>query len=341
MKHAKIFAFALAALAVTGVRAEGSYAGVALGLQFDLASLGKTILLDGLESPTAPPPDVGNASCVSVIVCPPKTAGATSNQQVIVPENKLEVYKKLSFGFIDYNNKNGGPMTGLAMKAFYEKEWTNAFVRAGVNYTRKIKGGDTSSSIAGIEWYHVKFDYRSLITPVYLGLKTNVGETTSFYMGGGLNYYEGGFSLSGTNIGAIPTYILNVNTTGTTNNNPVAQLVGTIGLTPTLSCPATGSQNTGTAGTTNCAVSPTKAFGLYGDHVKFNAAGVGFNFVMGIEKKLESGDKLFFEFEQIIAGENGDGGTHSIGGYLSFAPLVSYPQNLSGTVYTVGYKMHM
>ncbi|HMW58493.1 MAG TPA: hypothetical protein PKA91_02470, partial [Leptospiraceae bacterium] len=92
MKHAKILAFALAALFATAIQAEGSYVGFGLGIQFNLASLGNTIVNDGLQGTAAgPPPNVranngaGGPNCMLTQTCP-ADAFATDNQKVVVDE---------------------------------------------------------------------------------------------------------------------------------------------------------------------------------------------------------------------------------------------------------------
>jgi hypothetical protein len=81
--------------------------------------------------------------------------------------------------------------------------------------------------------------------------------------------------------------------------------------------------------------------GIWGSKAKFKAEGLGFNFVTGIEKKLETGDKLFFEIGQVVAGGIGRRGFKDPGAISAFAPVAAYPVDLSGTTYSFGYKMHM
>jgi len=315
MKHAKFWAFALvvAAVSTTGLRAEGGYVGFGLGLQFNLASLGETIVNDGLEAPGAGrAPNVsstngaGGRLCLLNNSCPEDTT-ATSNQKMIIDEKTLVVYNKLTLGGIAV--KTGGPMTGGTLKVFYEKENpSGVFFRGGLQHTRKITGGHTTSSVAGIQWYETEWNYSSLTIPLYAGFKAGVSESVQVYMGGGLNYTKGFWTLDGTNVGIIPT---------------AALASGSLGLVPT---------NKSTT---------TQLNSVQSANIKLRASGMGFNFITGIEKKMESGDKLFFEIEQIVAGGIGRRGTSHPTAWTAFAPIVAYPVNLSGTNYTFGYKMSM
>lgn len=315
MKHAKLMALGLFAVAFTTAQAEGAYLGFGLGLQFDLAGLGKTITVDGLDSPTSPAGDCTTSTYqTNGGFC--TVTGTPVRQKLIEPENKYIALEKISGGWTNIDNSNGGPMVGAALKVFYEKNWDNTFVRGGVNYTKKIKGGHTKISTGGVEWYNLNFGYQSLVVPLYYGFKTSVGETSSVYAGGGINWFRGGFSLEGSNMGSIANAL---------NNAPQS---------PTLIRGGSGVYSTVDATT---AVATHR--GVVYDRIAFRASGIGFNFLIGVEKKLASGDKLFFEFEHIISG--GQPHAYTEGAIAAFAPVVSYPQNLSGTVYTFGYKMAM
>lgn len=314
MKHAKFWAFALVAVAFTsGLRAEGAYIGFGLGLQFNLASLGETIVNDGLEAPGAgAAPNLattngaGGRACLATNTCP-EDITATSNQKLIIDEKTLTVYNKLTLGGISV--KAGGPMHGLTMKGFYEKETASGvFFRGGLQWTRKIAGGETTSSVAGIQWYETSWNYSAVAIPLYAGFKAGVSESVSVYMGGGINYTSGFWSVEGTNVGLIPT---------------AALPTGSLGLVPTTK-------------------SSTTAFnGIWAAKIKFRSSGQGFNFITGIEKKMASGDKLFFEIENMVAGGIGRRGLSHPTAWTSFAPIVAYPVNFSGTNYTFGYKMAM
>jgi len=326
MKHAKLMTLALFGLAFTGIQAEGSYLGFGLGLQFDLASLGKTITTDGLDaSGVGAPPylstnnGVGGSQCLINNNCPPNPYSG-SRQQVIVDEKTLIAYSKFTYGAISAHTS--GPMTGAVLKAFYEKDLSpSSSIRVGLNYTRKIMGGETSSEAMGVSWYQITWNYWSVVTPAYFILKAGVGETGTVYGGGGINYAKGGWSLSGTNLGWIPTTFVTRWITG-----------GSLGLVPTQSPASTG------FGTASLASSPQ---GVWGAKQSFKAEGLGFNFIIGVEKKLASGDKLFFEIENIVAGGFGHQAAQSPGAVTAIAPVAAYPVNLSGTIYTFGYKMAM
>lgn len=333
MKHAKILAFALAALFATAIQAEGSYVGFGLGIQFNLASLGNTIVNDGLQGTAAgPPPNVranngaGGANCMLTQTCP-ADAFATDNQKVIVDEKTLVALSRLTLGNMDA--KVSGPMIGGEIKAFYEKEFASgAWVRGGAGLMRKIAGGSTISHAAGIEWYNVQWNYSRLNIPIMGGFKAGIGETVSVYAGGGLSYNKGFFQLTGTNLGNVPTTFL-------------ARYGTSVGLVTTVGAGNQFNINPVTGAVTTPTSTSASLQGIWGSKAKFKAEGLGFNFVTGIEKKLETGDKLFFEIGQVVAGGIGRRGFKDPGAISAFAPVAAYPVDLSGTTYSFGYKMHM
>ena len=160
------------------------------------------------------------------------------------------------------------------------------------------------------------------------GFKAGIGETVSVYAGGGLSYNKGFFQLTGTNLGNVPTTFL-------------ARYGTSVGLVTTIAAKDQYTINPTTGVITPATSSPASPQGIWGSKAKFKAEGLGFNFVTGIEKKLESGDKLFFEIGQVVAGGIGRRGFKDPGAISAFAPVAAYPVDLSGTTYSFGYKMHM
>ncbi len=286
------------ALAVTGLHAEGSYIGLGAGLMFNLGQLGGTIANDGLNS------SVGNRAATS------NNEELGTQQKLIYPENELvglEVNTNQAF-----RAKTSGAMTGLVLTAYFEKEFTWAFVRGGVSYNKKVRGGHSEATVATIKWYDVSWDYKAFAVPVYVGIKAGVGDSASVYFGGGVNYHEGGWDLYGTNMGDIPTALLGRGVGAHTVRDNV-----------------TGA---------------TKGGNLYNERIEFRVKGYGFNFVMGAEGKLESGNKIFFEIDTLLAG-GGYGTSYARNQANStrdhFAAIPVKVTVLAGTSYSFGYKMKM
>ncbi len=293
------------ALSTSGLYAEGTYLGLSLGLQFDLASLGGTITKDGLDS-TRPyaNPTGANATCGT-----PFCANTPGTQKAIIPENNLISLSRFSAGLV--STETNGPMTGLDVGVHLEFEGDGTFWRIGVSHVSKILGGYTTASVldnSPLEyiWYQIEWDYYAWHVPFYWGLKAGVGESGSVYAGIGLNYSAGGWSLGGYNDGDALAFLTQQGTV--TTNGPV------------------GSQTSGSRP-------------VFAEAVKFRTSSISPNFVIGVEHKLSSGDKLFIEFETIVGGGLAVGGTKSQGGALAISPFPSYPVNLSGTHYKFGYKM--
>lgn len=302
-KASRLLTLAVAGFFATQVHAEGAYLGLGLGLQFDLAGLGETITKDGLDTNKWNNFDATNV-----------TAGTLPTQQkLIVPENEVDVYQQGGL----MTGKTSGVMNGGILSVFWEKEGDSFFWRAGVDYTKKIMGGKTEATFATVKWLDQYWDYHCWNIPVYAGMKAGVGETASVYGGLGLNYYSGGWEVGGTNNGQIPFELSNgYLTPGAHFNQTIAQIQA--GATPTGGGPVLGEQ------------------------IRFHKTGIGFNFLMGIERKLQSGNKTYFEIEHVIAGGMDNAPVRSYGSLaLSSAGNVSYPINLSGTRFKFGVKVAM
>ena len=304
----KLLAVAFTTVFASSVHAE-NYLGLGAGLQFDLGQLTNTIVLDGLES------SVGNANLTGVTRlqgCGTNTACQTevpgTNQDLIISERNLDALDK-STGDMLFDNDLRGGMTGLQLTAFYESEGDNTFWRIGVMYTKKIMGGHTESRLLGFKWLDQKWDYYAWQVPFYYGFKTGIGESASVYAGGGVHYFRGGWNVGGYILGDVPTYLLG------TATGPHTVL----------------DANTGAL----------KGGNVIGEAVRFRVSGIGFNFLIGVEKKLASGNKLFFEIDSAYSGGIYNAKAESQAGTQGLAPFPSYPIAIGGWSYRFGYKIAM
>lgn len=300
--------------AFSGVSAEGSYIGFGIGLQDNLGSLQNTIVVDGLGAGAVYPDKSGHTAglgCGAVTAANTcYRAGNKGTQDLIISENTLIGLEKNTGGLI--RSETSGGMIGAVLSVFYESEINDGmFWRAGLNYTKKILGGQSDSYIfkntpLQYKWYDITWDYYSYHVPVYFGLKAGVGESSAVYGGAGLNYAQGGWNLGGTNNGDVPGLITSadIGTQTTTNSR------GAVIQTPVVA-----------------------------EAVKFRVRSIGYQFMIGLETKLESGNKVFFELETIKAGAQGKVLTESNGGTQGLAGIAVYPISLSGTSFKFGYKL--
>ncbi len=311
--------------ATSAVSAE-SYLGLGVGLNFNLGSLANTILNDGLDSGRGHPDLTANTGTTGT--CSVATAiasgGSTgfdstcrtevrgNKQQLIAPENELKALSKATGRLIEVDTN--GSMTGLVLSAYYETnvltDW--AFFRVGLDYTFKVLGGETKSTIGGaIEWYKVIWDYKAINIPVYLGIKAAIGEKTAVYMGLGLNYFRGGWEVGGNNMGDLVAY-----GTGLTSYGAV-----------TVEDPANGNRPVGG--------------GFIGESIKLKGSGVGFNFLIGLEGKMASGNKFFMEYEIVTSGVVPVSQVKTAAAASHLAPFASKPVLVGGTNYKFGMKFPM
>lgn len=237
-------------------------------------------------------------------------------QKLIVEENKLDVLSKTPF----VEAKQGSAMTGGVFSVFYEKERTNDFFRVGADYTTKIMGGHTEAKLLGLTTMDITWNYQALHIPAYYGLKAGVGENASVYGGLGLHYYKGGWGLKGSADGQIA--------------HDIAAVAGVTALAGM----ATGPYNSN-----SIYLGQPYAGGnlpVLGENIQFDVSGIGFNFLIGLERKLQSGDKTYFEIEYMVGAKMDNAPVRSIGTIASLASTgsISYPINLSGTRFKFGYK---
>lgn len=233
----------------------------------------------------------------------------TPGRDMIVPENTLDVLSKAGILSVDQNSA----MTGGILSIFWEVEGQNTFWRVGADYTRKIMGGHTSASLAGHKMIDMTWSYEALHVPLYWGMKAGVGESASVYGGLGLHYFRGGWGIEGD------------------SNGQLLYELGGFSVAPH------SDQKILTQG----AAHTSGLYPVIGEKVKFDVNGIGFNFLLGVERKLQSGNKTFFEIEHVIGGKMDNAPVRAIGTIRSLAPTgsISYPINLSGTRYRFGIKI--
>lgn len=249
-----------------------------LGLQTDLGQLGSTIMVDGLTASTGP------------------------GDKAIVAENKLKTASAATGNKLMYSPKSEGALTGGILNLGYERDIKeHFFARISLNYTEKIMGGHNITKVGVYDWYNVRFNYHSWIIPVHFGLKLKMTDKSTFYIGGGMNYYQGGFGIKGRVDG---------------------KSIASLGDRGKLLADALGVSNTQ----------------IIDEDVQFRVKGKGMNWVIGASAPLDDKTSVFFEVETILSGQQGKGVTKSEGGKQAMAYEVYYPVILGGTIYRVGYK---
>ncbi|TGK35818.1 porin OmpL1 [Leptospira andrefontaineae] len=270
-----------------------SYITGGLGLQFDLGSLGDTIATDGLDSST-------NYSTTAT----DGTPGALP-RRAIIPENRLLSLQHTTMGLI--SAKTSGAMTGLVMSLGYEQDFGKAFFwRVNAHYTRKVMGGDTNAKFLGQGFYDITWDYHAVQVPVNVGIKLSVTEDTSFYIGAGVHYFNGGWSLAGSNrLSSVHDALVAAGVSSTTLLGLVAD-----GTNP----PANWEKTT------------------------FQVSGVAPNWLIGAQSRISDKGHIYMEVETLFSFKYGIAHPRSEGGAQGLAPSVAYPQVLGGNQYRFGYK---
>lgn len=259
---------------------------VGLGIQFDPNGLGGTIVKDGLDS-GQPKYDANG--------------GYAGQQKAVIAENKLQTLQNLTGGLISY--KSTGPMTAGSLTLGYEKDvGDNFFFRTGLNLSTKVMGGRTSATASGYDWYDVTWHYKSIVIPVFFGIKLNVGQRSAIYVAPGIHYYQAQWGLKGRNDGA-----------------------GLDGVTAGLakSLPVAGD-----------AARP----GVVNEDAKFSGNGFGTSWLTGVQTKVTEKGYAFMEIETHFSYTQANAGTKSAGGIAAIAPQPAYPVTVGGNVYRVGYK---
>jgi len=330
MKLIKKLLILVLGFSVGGVFAQSAYLGYGLGLQVDLAGLGGTITKDGLDN-------------------------RYGTQKIIIPENTIDVYHRS--GLVSRETK--GAMTGLALSVFYERDMADFFYRIEGSYTRKILGGYTKAQLAGYTFIEQSWDFYSLVVPLYLGIRANVSESASVYGAFGINYFRGGWSLSGTVDGATPC---DVGRQLTGENTLCGLAPNGLGLInpilpnetdPTLvQIPVFTGNPPAQTGFSFAPVFPPRAKkilenpdllykgAIFGEQIVFDVSGIGFNFLIGVDKKLQSGSKFYFELEYLLSAKMDNAPVRSEGtvNQLASTGNISYPIVVGGLRYRLGYK---
>ena len=305
MKLIKKLLILVLGFSVGGVFAQSAYLGYGLGLQFDLGGLGGTITKDGLDN-------------------------RYGTQKIIIPENTIDVLQRSGL----VSRETNGAMTGLALSVFYERDMADFFYRIEGSYTRKIIGGYTKAQLVGYTLIEQSWDFYSLVVPLYLGIKANVSESASVYGAFGINYFRGGWSLSGTVDGATPCFVGRE----LTGQNTLCGL-GPSGIG--LVDPLTGVTGTG-ANVAAVRSNPEALYSgaIFGEQIVFDVSGVGFNFLIGLDKKLQSGSKFYFELEYLLDAKMDNAPVKSPGtvNQLASTGNISYPIVVGGLRYRFGYK---
>ncbi|MGJ4790278.1 porin OmpL1 [Leptospira koniambonensis] len=271
-----------------------SYVMGSAGLQFDLGDLGSTIATDGLDS----------SSNYATMDSTNTTPGVLPRRAVI-PENRLLTLQHSSNGLI--SAKTSGAMTGLVLSLGYEQDFGKTFFwRVNAHYTRKVMGGDTEAKFAGQSFYHMTWDYNAIQIPVNIGIKLSVSEDASIYIGAGVHYFKGGWSLAGNN-----------------RLNDVHELLVAAGITDTT---VLGLVADGTDPSANW------------ENTKFNVSGIAPNWLLGAQARISDKGHIYMEMETLFSFKYGIAHPTSEGGIIGLAPSVAYPQVLGGNQYRFGYK---
>ncbi|RHX88527.1 porin OmpL1 [Leptospira stimsonii] len=291
-----------------------SYGIVGFGLQLDLGQLGGTITKDGLDAATyygpvrsSNPCTVGtDAGCVQD---PSKAAGngtyiGVAPRRAIPAENRLITLERTSGGLINAATTKGA-MVGGNLMVGYESDFSKYFFwRVAAEYTQKISGGITKADIAGYNIVDITWGFSSIVIPATVGIKINVTEDAAVYMGAGLNYFNGGWSLNGTN-----------------NIKGGYDLLTAAGLTPIANLLSDGTDPVTTR-----------------EHTRFRASGIAPNFLIGTQARVTDKGHVFIELETIMSAAYSVGKTQSVGGASNLSPYPAYPIVVGGQVYRFGYK---
>ncbi|EPG75108.1 hypothetical protein LEP1GSC058_0074 [Leptospira fainei serovar Hurstbridge str. BUT 6] len=273
-----------------------SYIFGSLGTQFDLGQLGKTITQDGQ-----------NASSYYDVQSSDGQNGVAT-RRALIPEDRLVTLQHTTNGLISVKTK--GPMTGGVISFGYEKDFGKVFFwRISGNYTRKIMGGYSEAKFAGYQYYDITYDYNAVQIPVDIGIKLSISEDAAIYIGAGIHYFKGGWSLAGSN-----------------RMEDVHQyLVTNLGPTNTI---------------TNLVADGTSPQSNW-ENTRFNAAGFAPNWLIGAQARLSEKGYFFMEAETFYSFQYGVGHTRSLGGIISLAPSPGFPVILGGTQYRFGYKFEI
>ena len=271
----KITIYFLFLLSTIPVTAE-SYVFGGMGMQLDLGQLGATIVTDGLDSS-----DGGKA---------------------IVAENKLKTAAAATGNTMMNVPVASSAMLGGVFNIGYEKDiGERFFARTSVNYTDKIAGGHTIAKAGIYDWYNVRWNFQSWVIPVHFGIKIKTSDKSSVYIGGGMNYYQGGFGIKGRVDGA----------TLASAGGIARKVTDALGVSNTQ---------------------------IFDEDIQFRVKGTGLNWIIGASTPVSEKGSVFFEVETILSGQMGKGISKSEGGRKAIAYEAYYPVIIGGTIYRFGFK---
>ncbi|MBM9502636.1 porin OmpL1 [Leptospira sp. 201903071] len=291
-----------------------SYGIVGFGLQLDLGQLGGTITKDGLDAATYYGPVRSSNVCTvgtdaGCIQDPSKATGSgtyigVAPRRAIPAENRLITLERTSGGIINAGTTKGA-MVGGNLMVGYESDFAKYFFwRVAAEYTQKISGGVTKADIAGYSIVDITWGFSAIVIPATVGIKLNVTEDTAVYMGAGLNYFNGGWSLNGTN-----------------NIKGGYDILTAAGVTSLANLLSDGTDPVTTR-----------------EHTRFRASGIAPNFLIGTQARVTDKGHVFIELETIMSAAYSVGKTQSVGGASNLSPYPAYPIVVGGQIYRFGYK---
>ncbi|EMY79576.1 hypothetical protein LEP1GSC060_0436 [Leptospira weilii serovar Ranarum str. ICFT] len=292
-----------------------TYGIVGFGLQLDLGQLGGTITKDGLDAASFYGPARSTDTCAvgagdpACIQNPSKAAGegnyvGVAPRKAIPAENKLITLDRTTGGLINARTTNGA-MVGGNLMVGYESDFGKYFFwRVALEYTQKISGGVTKADIAGYNIVDMTWGFSSILVPATVGIKLNVTEDAAVYMGAGLNYFNGGWSLNGMN-----------------NLKGGHDILAAAGVNSVANLISDGTDPITTR-----------------EHVRFRASGIAPNFLIGTQARVTDKGHVFIELETIMSAAYAVGKTQSLGGATNLSPYPAYPIVVGGQIYRFGYK---
>ncbi|WP_061272959.1 porin OmpL1 [Leptospira interrogans] len=292
-----------------------TYAIVGFGLQLDLGQLGGTITKDGLDAATHYGPVRSSNTCTvgpSDPACfqnPAKPTGegnylGVAPRKAIPAENRLITLDRTTGGAINARSTKGA-MVGGNLMVGYESDFGKYFFwRVAAEYTQKISGGVTKADIAGYNIVDMTWGFSSIVIPATVGIKLNVTEDAAIYMGAGLNYFNGGWSLNGSN-----------------NIKGGYDILTAAGAGAVANLLSDGTDPVTTR-----------------EHVRFRTSGIAPNFLIGTQARVTDKGHVFIELETIMSAAYAVGKTQSVGGATNLSPFPAYPIVVGGQIYRFGYK---
>ncbi|RHX89372.1 porin OmpL1 [Leptospira stimsonii] len=294
-----------------------SYAIVGLGLQLDLGEMGSTITKDGIDAATyfgpvrsSNPCSVGvDSGCVQD---PSKAAGTGTYlgvgvRRAVPSENRLIILERTTGGLINARSTKGA-MVGGNLMVGYESDFAKYFFwRIAAEYTQKIAGGITKADMLGISLVDITWGFSSVVIPATVGLKINFTEDTAIYLGAGINYFNGGWSLNGTN-----------------NIKAGYDVLSAVGLSTLANLVSDGTDPVSTR-----------------EHTRFRASGFAPNFLIGTQARVSEKGHVFIEVETILSEAYSVGKSQTVGGAVNISPYPAFSIVVGGQVYRFGFKQEL